>query len=148
MTVPGQYAIRPTGELLIGVFSNELSDVAFAESLDATYEAASAMRNLSVGLNVSDFVLTARQRRMAADNVQRSVLGSLRRFAIVTDSALARSALNAIAWLVRDWRQASRPFSAADLDSALRWLAEIGAFDVAAARTAVAEARHAIGLLP
>jgi hypothetical protein len=139
------------GELSVQTTSvRPISDVDWREYLDNCmdeFEESGAMAKavLQYSLVTSP---TARQRKeLDAVQTRMGPFGTIRRVAIVTDSAMARGAMAVIVWLFR-LEVPIKGFAGHEVDRALRWLAEVANFSHEEALGVLDESAQIVGYKP
>jgi hypothetical protein len=82
------------------------------------------------------------QRRLSAEFLERENVPSMKRIAMLTDSAALRGAMTAFTWVTR---ANMRAFASTEVQGALDWLAEVATFDRGHARAIWKQAERRLG---
>jgi hypothetical protein len=140
------------GPLALVVAGNSWDDAAWREhcslyaKMVADCGAARAVFNLSPRAGPS----SSQRRMLMSEYRERNRIDEVRRFAILTESALVRGVLTALGWFAQGTKTAA--YAPTKATEALAWLREDVAFDVADAVTAFRElmtdAGHPHTMLP
>lgn len=131
------------GPLSVNVnVARAISDDHLREYVKATIGAARGnWARVSLAYFAHD-IPSARQRQIIIDAMDQQGVPHSERVALLTDSALMRGALTAYSWLTAS---DTGPFSVADRQKALVWLAQKAPFDVNEGLAALEECFRAVG---
>jgi hypothetical protein len=140
---------RQVDEVTISVcVAKKISDEAWSAYLDGAYATAQKLRRPPVTgiIYCLEAFPNARQRQLSNDFIAKYYERRFRRVAIITDSAVIRSAMTAMRWVIPSLTM--RAFLPAHIAAGITWLREVATFDVPGALGAWSDAMTQLSIRP
>lgn len=126
------FALNHDGELMLSVCPpTAWSDERWRAYLELIIEYNERFGRPLAVLNFSPPTPSATQRAIMKTYASRMQIAEIKRFAVLSESAIVRGVMTALGWLipVRPGHMENKPFKPSEVDVALGWLAEVARFD-------------------